>query len=167
MGNNIFSSDDSEEESYVQKAKLESKKKSKPAPKKRKVREDSSDSVQSRDGFAKPYAQTLSSVTEPDSLDDSLSDSDEEEMPKKNKVKKRKLSKSAEKRDSSMESKKGKFDRDSSVESVKKSKPEKKKQDMKKKSDEKPSSDKKKKEELKGKKDKVSSDKHKLKSDDS
>merc|ERR1711879_156314 len=104
--------------------KTDSKKKGKPAPKRRKIRQDSSDSVTSKEEFAKPH--NLSSITEPDSLDESIDLSDDEAP----KAKKRKLTKVADtnKRDSSVESvKKSKTERDSSVDSKKPSKGEKEK----------------------------------------
>ncbi|GFO42532.1 msx2-interacting protein [Plakobranchus ocellatus] len=116
----IFSSD-SEDDNFpppsVKSSKTANKSKAKPpAPKKKKVRSDSLDSVGSREEFVKP--QLLSSVTETESLDDM--DLSETESPKVSKIKKKK-GKLPEKRDSSVESvskKSTKAERDSSSESV-------------------------------------------------
>ncbi|XP_059158744.1 uncharacterized protein LOC131942822 isoform X2 [Physella acuta] len=118
----IFSSD-SEEDNFQPPSKSKtSKSKTKPAPKRRKTRDDSTDSMASRDEFVKPHA--ISGTHDLDSLDD-IDMSDEEDIPKKSKKKSTKLVKKAEheKRDSSVESvskKPVKKERESSVESVSK-----------------------------------------------
>merc|ERR1711879_1091401 len=86
----IYAFSESEDEtlqSPASKAKVGSgKTKEKPTPKRRKIRDDSSDSMASRDDFVKP--QQVSNIADLDSLSDlSLS---EDEAPKVNKIKKRK-----------------------------------------------------------------------------